>query len=81
MAYIAFVLRYFCKKSESMGTILLIILAGVVLFVILGLLGWAVQALGFIGSLLSDGITGCIGCICHFFWVILLIIIALALIF
>lgn len=63
-----------------MGTILLIILIGIVAFVILGLLGWGIQLLGLIGSFLGEGITGCIGCFAKFFWVILVIFIALALI-
>ena len=31
-------------------------------FVILGLIGWGVQALGLFASFLGEGITGCIGC-------------------
>lgn len=52
----------------------------VVTFVILGLLGWGIQALGLIASFLGNGITGCIGCVAKFFWVIIVIFIALALI-
>lgn len=53
-----------------MGTILLIILVGIILFVVLGLLGWGIQLLGFIGSFFGSGITGCIGCFVKFFWFI-----------
>lgn len=53
-----------------MGAILLIILIGIILFVVLGLLGWGVQLLGFFGSFLGSGITGCIGCFVRFFWFI-----------
>lgn len=53
-----------------MGALLLIILIGLLLFVVLGLLGWGIQALGFIGSFLGEGITGCIGCFVKFFWFI-----------
>lgn len=53
-----------------MGAIFLIILIGLFLFVILGLLGWGVQLLGFIGSFLGEGITGCLGCFVRFFWFI-----------
>lgn len=61
-------------------TILAIIGIGILAFVILGLLGWGIQALGFVGSFLGEGITGCLGCLGKFFWVILVIFIALALI-
>ena len=40
-------------------------------FIILGLIGWGVQALGFFASFLGEGITGCIGCFCKFFWFIM----------
>ncbi len=49
-------------------------------FVVLGLLGWGVQAIGFIAAFLGDGITGCIGCSAKFFWVILIAGIFIALI-
>lgn len=52
----------------------------VIAFVILGLIGWGVQALGFVASFLGEGITGCIGCFCKFFWGILVAFIFLALI-
>ena len=52
----------------------------VIAFVILGLIGWGVQALGFIASFLGEGITVCIGCFCKFFLVILVAFIFLALI-
>lgn len=52
----------------------------VIAFVIRGLIGWGVQALGFVASFLGEGITGCIGCFCKFFWVILVAFIFLALI-
>lgn len=61
-------------------TIIAIIGIGILAFVVLGLLGWGIQALGFIGSFLGDGITGCIGCFAKFFWIILVAFIALALI-
>lgn len=61
-------------------TIIAIIGIGILAFVILGLLGWGIQALGFVGSFLGEGITGCLGCIGKFIWVILVIFIALALI-
>lgn len=61
-------------------TIIAIIGIGILAFVVLGLLGWGIQALGFIGSFLGDGITGCIGCFAKFFWIILVTFIALALI-
>lgn len=61
-------------------TILLIILIGIGIFVLLGILGWGIQLLGFLGGLLGEGITGCIGCFIKFFWVILLIAIFIALI-
>ena len=63
-----------------MLTILGIIGALAIVFVILGLIGWGVQALGFVASFLGEGITGCIGCFCKFFWVILVASICLALI-
>jgi len=63
-----------------MGTILLIIFALIVGFVILGLLGWGVQLLGFATEFLGNGIWGCLGCIGRFIWVIIVIIVVLALI-
>ena len=42
-------------------TILLIILIGIGIFVLLGILGWGIQLLEFLGGLLGEGITGCIG--------------------
>lgn len=62
-------------------TILLIILIGIGAFVLLGIIGWGIQLLGFLGELLGEGIVGCIGCFAKFFWVILVISISLALIF
>lgn len=65
-----------------MGAILIIIsiiLFGILAFVVLGLLGWGIQLLGFIGNFLGEGITGCLGCICKFFWVILVGIILIGL--
>ena len=50
-------------------------------FIILGLIGWGVQALGFIVSFLGEGITGCIGCFCKFFWIILVAFVLICLIF
>lgn len=64
-----------------MLTILGIILILIIAFVALGLIGWGIQALGFIGSFLGEGITGCIGCFVKFFWYILVIFIFLCLIF
>lgn len=64
-----------------MLTLLLWIIAGVAIFVILGLLGWGVRLLGLIGSFLGEGIVGCLGCFFRFIWVILVILITLALIF
>ena len=60
-------------------TIMAIIGIAVLAFVILGLLGWGVQILGLIGSFLGEGIAGCLGCFAKFFWVILLILVAIAL--
>ncbi len=62
-------------------TILLIILIGIGAFVLLGIIGWGIQLLGFLGELLGEGIVGCIGCFVKFFWIILVISISLALIF
>lgn len=65
-----------------MGAILIIIsiiLFGILAFVVLGLLGWGIQLLGFIGNFLGEGITGCLGCFCKFFWVILVGIIFIGL--
>ena len=53
-----------------MLTILGIILILIIAFVALGLIGWGIQALGFIGSFLGEGITGCLGCFVRFFWFI-----------
>ena len=53
-----------------MLTILSIILFVVVAFVLLGLLGWLVQGLGYIGAFLGEGITGCLGCCGRFIWYI-----------
>lgn len=64
-----------------MLTILGIILILIIAFVALGLIGWGIQALGFIGSFLGEGITGCIECFVKFFWYILVIFIFLCLIF
>ena len=63
-----------------MGTILLVALGLIVAFVVLGLLGWVVQAIGLIGSFFGEGITGCFGCVGKFIWVILVILIFIALI-
>lgn len=60
--------------------ILYIILGIIVLFVILGLLGWGVQLIGWLFSFLGQGITGCIGCIGQFLWYIFAGLILLALI-
>lgn len=63
-----------------MLTLLIVILFVVVAFVALGLLGWLVQGLGWIGAFLGNGIMGCLGCCCRFIWYIIAtgIIIALA---
>ena len=53
----------------------------VIAFVILGLIGWGVQALGFIASLLGEGITGCIGCFCKFIWFFIVAFVLICLIF
>lgn len=53
----------------------------VIAFVILGLIGRGVQALGFIASFLGEGITGCIGCFCKFFWFFIVVFVLLCLIF
>lgn len=53
----------------------------VIAFVILGLIGWGVQALGFIASFLGEGITGCIRCFCKFFWFFIVVFVLLCLIF
>lgn len=50
-------------------------------FIILGLIGWGVQALGFFASFLGEGITGCIGCFCKFFWSFIVVFVLLCLIF
>lgn len=63
-----------------MGTILLVILGLIVAFVVLGLLGWVVQAIGLIGSFFGEGITGCFGCVGKFFWAIIVILVFLALV-
>lgn len=51
----------------------------VIAFVILGLIGWGVQALGFVASFLGEGITGCIGCFCKFicFFIVAFVLICL----
>lgn len=53
-----------------MGAIFLIIFIGILLFIVLGLLGWGIQLLGLIGGFLGNGIMGCIGCFVRFFWLI-----------
>ena len=53
----------------------------VIAFVILGLIGWGVLALGFIASFLCEVITGCIGCFSKFFWLFIVVIVLLCLIF
>lgn len=63
-----------------MGTILLVGLGLIVAFVVLGLLGWVVQAIGLIGSFFGEGIMGCFGCVGKFIWVILIILIFIALV-
>lgn len=62
-----------------MLTFLIIIIFVIIAFVVLGLLGWLVQGLGFIGAFLGEGITGCLGCCGRFIWYIIVtgIIIAL----
>ena len=50
-------------------------------FIILGLIGWGVQALGFFASFLGEGITGCIGCFFKFFWFFIAVFVLLCLIF
>lgn len=53
----------------------------VIAFVILGLIGWDVQALGFVASFLGEGITGCIGCFCKFIWFFIVAFVLICLIF
>ena len=53
----------------------------VIAFVILGLIGWGVQALGFVASFLGEGITGCIGCFCKFIWFFIVSFVLTCLIF
>ena len=53
----------------------------VIAFVILGLIGWGVQALGFIASFLGEGITGGIGCFCKFIWFFIVAFVLICLIF
>lgn len=60
-------------------SIILIIIGGIVLFVVLGLLGWGVQAFAYLFSFLGDGIWGCIGCFFRFFWWIFVIYVIIAL--
>lgn len=67
-----------------MGVILSLIcflLIGTVIFVILGLLGWGVQLLGFIGNFFGEGINGCLGCFGKSCWFIFVGFIILALLF
>lgn len=53
----------------------------VIAFVILDLIGWGVQALGFVASFLGEGITGCIGCFCKFIWFFIVAFVLICLIF
>lgn len=53
----------------------------VIAFVILGLIGWGVQALGFVAFFLGEGITGCIGCFCKFIWFFIVAFVLICLIF
>lgn len=53
----------------------------VIAFVILGLIGWGVQALGFVASFLGEGITGRIGCFCKFIWFFIVAFVLICLIF
>lgn len=53
----------------------------VIAFVILGLIGWGVQALGFVASFLGEGITGYIGCFCKFIWFFIVAFVLICLIF
>ena len=53
----------------------------VIAFVILGLIGLGVQALGFVASFLGEGITGCIGCFCKFIWFFIVAFVLICLIF
>ncbi len=45
-----------------MLTALGIIFLAVIAFVVLGLLGWLGQGVGWIGRFLGNGISGCFGC-------------------
>ncbi len=58
-------------------TIIAIIAIGLLLFVLLAILGWGVQLLGFIGSFLGQGVAGCVGCLVK----ILFLIFAIYLVF
>lgn len=53
----------------------------VIAFVILGLIGWGVQALGFVASFLGEGTTGCIRCFCKFIWFFIVAFVLICLIF
>ncbi len=59
-------------------TIIAIIAIGLLLFVLLAILGWGVQLLGFIGSFLGQGVAGCVGCLVKILFLIFAIYLVVA---
>ena len=59
-------------------TILLIIGCIIGGIIVLGVLGWIIQAIAAFIGLSLDGITGCIGCFLHFIWHIIAAVILIS---
>ncbi len=50
-------------KQFYMLTFILMVVAGIVLFVVLGVLGWLGTAIDAVFSLLTEGVGNCFGCV------------------
>lgn len=64
-----------------MGIILTIIgfiVIGIVLFVLIGILGWGINILGYIGGFLGAGVAGCVGCLVKILFAIFAFYLAMA---
>lgn len=55
--------------------ILGIILLGIVIFVVLGVLGWIIKGIGWSFELLGEGVRSCFGCLIWIFFLFVLLMI------
>lgn len=59
-------------------TIIGIIVIGTLAFILIGILGWGINILGYIGGFLGAGVAGCVGCLIKVLFVIFAFYLAMA---